>query len=971
MQLRRQLWIIKIYHFGGCKILILGLLFMYMQLAPNGADALTIAVIPGDVGKPTTRLEKTKVKDGCCYWDKPHSETVKFTRDQKTGKINEKIYHFVVATGSLIYGVVGEVSLDFSCYAEATKPSSVSLPLKNSKYTSLLHVSVQRVQDEREVNASENMNEDNKNGRAEFCNGDIKGSIQNNPSEDHQVVSDKIIRDNVTSIGSDITLSGSDSSLGLDTPRESESKNTKLAHETSTTTTTTTTTYEEQHQRSSLQWDWLDGSVHDLSTDDSSVISARETLLRDPSEDVIKNLKGELALLARQVEVSEMELQTLRKQVVKEGKRSLDLSKEIAALKKERNELNECEKMKAKVKVNSNLLTEGRDLWAIVDELKQELNYEKDLNSNLRLQLQKTQESNAELILAVRDLDEMLVSMSKLSIAPKVQEVNSKSETDVDKDQKALEEIVKEHSGIKDVFLQEQKIIDLYNEIELYKREKDELQMQMEQIALDNEILKQENHDISYKLEQSQLQEQLKMQYECSTSNATVNELKSQIENLNNEFILKSKELSESVLAIKELESHIKNLEEDLDNQAHGFEADMEDLIRAKVEQEQRAIHAEENLRKVKLQGASTAGKLQEEFKKLSTEMALAFQENENAAMKAIDASNQLRVEKKHLEDMVKKVKEEFDFLWEQYEVKLVDLSNRISLKSKHLEEMEKQIENLSHELKHKKTNYNSKIQNLVDGRNDLENELCLVKMELESSKKELRNVINDKDNEVERLLSETERLTSRCNDMKQFFKDNELEKENLKKQVSQLKGDLKKKNEAICSIERKIKEGSKLTPRNNKTVPVSPSPKVVNNMKDVIKLLEGQIKLKETALECSEASFREKEKDFKNKIEELESQLEVLDQKVKNSQVSTAQNINSSTTSDEAIKTEIRKTVDQEICEVSLNEMELLNKIRSMEIELKEMQERYSEISLKFAEVEGERQQLVMTLRNLKNTKK
>ncbi|KAL8216732.1 hypothetical protein R6Q57_023569 [Mikania cordata] len=59
-------------------------------------------------------------------------------------------------------------------------------------------------------------------------------------NEDHQVVSDKIIRDNVTSIGSDITLSGSDSSSGLDTPRESKSKNTKLAHETSTTTTTTT-----------------------------------------------------------------------------------------------------------------------------------------------------------------------------------------------------------------------------------------------------------------------------------------------------------------------------------------------------------------------------------------------------------------------------------------------------------------------------------------------------------------------------------------------------------------------------------------------------------------------------------------------------------------------------------------------------------------------------------------------------------
>lgn len=41
------------------------------------------------------------------------------------------------------------------------------------------------------------------------------------------------------------------------------------------------------------------------------------------------------------------------------------------------------------------------------------------------------------------------------------------------------------------------------------------------------------------------------------------------------------------------------------------------------------------------------------------------------------------------------------------------------------------------------------------------------------------------------------------------------------------------------------------------------------------------------------------------------------------------------------------------------------------MEAELKEMQERYSEISLKFAEVEGERQQLVMKVRNLKNKRR
>lgn len=52
--------------------------------------------------------------------------------------------------------------------------------------------------------------------------------------------------------------------------------------------------------------------------------------------------------------------------------------------------------------------------------------------------------------------------------------------------------------------------------------------------------------------------------------------------------------------------------------------------------------------------------------------------------------------------------------------------------------------------------------------------------------------------------------------------------------------------------------------------------------------------------------------------------------------------------------------------------EMELLReRNKLMEFELKEMQGRYSELSLKFAEVEGERQKLVMRMRNIKSAKK
>lgn len=64
----------------------------------SGIDALSLSIIPGDVGKPTTRLENATVRDGVCRWENPVYETVKFIQEQKTGKINERIYHFVVST---------------------------------------------------------------------------------------------------------------------------------------------------------------------------------------------------------------------------------------------------------------------------------------------------------------------------------------------------------------------------------------------------------------------------------------------------------------------------------------------------------------------------------------------------------------------------------------------------------------------------------------------------------------------------------------------------------------------------------------------------------------------------------------------------------------------------------------------------------------------------------------------------------
>lgn len=130
-----------------------------------------ISVIPVDVGQPTVRLGKAAVQDGICTWENPVYETVKFTREIKTGKIQDKFYQFIISTvrkqtniphsenqwlllqselivscgapyqGSSKSGFLGEILVNLADYVEATTPFTISLPIKSSNAGAILHVS--------------------------------------------------------------------------------------------------------------------------------------------------------------------------------------------------------------------------------------------------------------------------------------------------------------------------------------------------------------------------------------------------------------------------------------------------------------------------------------------------------------------------------------------------------------------------------------------------------------------------------------------------------------------------------------------------------------------------------------------------------------------------------------------------------------------------------------------------------------
>ncbi|KAL3619307.1 hypothetical protein CASFOL_036877 [Castilleja foliolosa] len=926
--------------------------FHASQVTQVGGDGLMVSVVPSESGKPAVKSDKATVQDGCCKWEKPVYETVKFNQDLKTGKIHERIYCFIVGTGSSKSGVVGEASIDLSNYAEATKVSSLSLPLKNSKTEAMLHVSIQRIQgsmDEREIGEHENAKllsvEDTLSTLLD--NHDKNGTNGANFNDDIPFIKafppTELNLKHRASSGSDVTLSSSESSSGVEAPWELQINNDNNIHH-DPKSGDPTPTYND-HRRS---WDWLGNPALEASTTDE-----------ESPDIVIEKLKSEVIALSRQAAMSDLELQSLRKQIVKESKRGNELMTENVCLKEE------CEHLKT-LQRQKNLVFDGLDSHAVIEELKQELNHAREMNANLQVQLQKTQESNSELILAVQDLDEMLEQKNGSS----GREVGPTCSSD-DDEQKALEDLVKDHGDSKEGYLLDQQITDLRNEIEIYKRDKEELETQMEQIALDYEIMKQSNHELSSKLEQSLIQEQLKMQYECLSPDSGVNELENHIENLEDELKRRS---GEYINSISTLEAHAKSLEEELEKQAQGFEADLESLTRAKIEQEQRAIRAEELLKKIRWKNANTAERLQEEFKRLSMQMTCSFEANEKLTSKSMAEANELCLQKHRLEEKVRLMTSQIEDM--QSETEMHVAKNTILL-----EDLESK-KGLMRDLEQMRILVKEKellVEQQNDERSELEKEVILAKNEAEELEKELnkmRCALKEKEMVVENMQSELESIRAQCTEMK----GSRLEEEKLRKQVLQLRSDLKKRDEAFNGLEKKLKDGNGRGPTaisKNKTSPRAP--KEVTSLKERIKLLERQIKSTET----SANTFLEKEKDLLNKIQELEGKVEVYENsarfrrnEVVKPAAAGAVDQNSSTTSiifnnksDDLSEAQIDSAKNGACVEELNDEMALLReKNKSMEEDLQEMQDRYLDISLKFAEVEGERQQLIMKLRNLSN---
>ncbi|CAM8981599.1 unnamed protein product [Rhodiola kirilowii] len=117
--------------------------FHATHVPQTGWDKLFISFIPVDSGKATAKTTKANVRNGICKWGDPIYETTRLLQDANTKQYDEKLCRLVVMMGTSRSSILGEAMINLANYAEASKPSTVALPLHGCDSGTTLNVTIQ------------------------------------------------------------------------------------------------------------------------------------------------------------------------------------------------------------------------------------------------------------------------------------------------------------------------------------------------------------------------------------------------------------------------------------------------------------------------------------------------------------------------------------------------------------------------------------------------------------------------------------------------------------------------------------------------------------------------------------------------------------------------------------------------------------------------------------------------------------
>ncbi|KAH7437406.1 hypothetical protein KP509_05G069700 [Ceratopteris richardii] len=1094
-------------------------------------DKLVVSLVYLETGKVTSKTGKSPVKNGICHWPDTLLESLYISADDDGNDAPTELYKLVVSTGSSRFGVLGDTNFNLGDYVNLTAPVSVSLPLQNCSFGSILQVKVQRMQPRSTSRETESQKELlHQSSTVSTSEGDqcLEGEsirlgddgCEENPFKVETVESvvSSPARWGVSSLDNPSTLEGdthviireddefvSMTSLASDSSRH-EAKTCVydgeiISAETYKTTLSSSHSFPSYPERSSDSLSRfnacgnppLPGSTGVGHEDKSRWETSQRTRLQRTASVIMPS-----SLVHDANDFAVAEIEDLRQQLENEAKRSEEMQKKLSVLIAERDSIKqEMENLRVSGAPPLSIDREGsfkckpQTEASLLDlkELQDELDYVKGLNLNLSVQLEKTQESNSQLLLEIQDLERDL-EMQRSQTGPKSEKLEDKQvdmcelveslkkqlavlERDT---QKLTEENLEYMSQLKDANdnLQQkdeliarlevekihghgsnnaaERIADILDEDlkeRLRKSEEDRLAIEVQCQTFLRTITQTEN-DYTVALEKIN---DLEVAYQVlkQEMNEAIQELKNQLEDSKNQLSVMSNLHNDKIQVIEDKEKEIAELQ-----------AEMSSILRAKKDEEA-------NVHQLQITNRMLEDKLREEqvnapriMNQLEVAKTNSFQlerELEGSQVKVKDLLqivSELELSNKGLHD-------------ELHSVLVKDGQNKSQI-----QDYELRISMLEDEIKSLRT-MNASLESEMEEVKSLKDGLQSMKQSKSSTEDSANSVQDANVKVVRRPLEE---INAEVNETQQKqnshlawkLSEKEVELQDLKMRVFYLEEDLERKVSALDLAERKLKEQrdsvmydggnqvsyltrslSRTNSRagaNKPSIPPSREAKELSDLRSKVKLLEAEVVRKAAEFEESKEQWKEQYAQLSSHIEHLELANKELEKDHSDSSLEQALNENqnamlcqrenellSKLASQEAMQHEIEalreekkeleraiskcsaaakgdnilkrvSTLETELAEVlesnvmyktqlqsvfamqqnvqaaalenigSIDKVikdlaELKRKNTLLEDELCDMKERYFNMSLQFAEVEAEREELVMTIRSLRAAKK
>lgn len=383
---------------------------------PKGWDRLYVSLLSTETGKTANKSGKAYVRNGTCQWTETLSESIFISQDETPKEFQQYFYKFVVGMGSARSSILGEATVNLAGYMGSRASIPVSLPLKKCNHGTTLQVEIQCL-------------------TPRIKHGDEKSNHSNSYTEDANSDYDDV--DNK----SEVSLGGSSSSNHLDGtshPGDLGSRETSFSA-----------------SGSRYSFDSLEGSLgrESMSPQNSTsgiikhVVGRHDSgsgrhpnqreefgqishgIMASPLQNsgssantmgsevtAMEELKAEARMWERNARKLMLDHELLMKEFSDQSKQLANLEVELSASRRECDGLKKeiehlkvlLEKSMDKQKTIDNFKFQPTDVGDIQKVLEDEIKFQKESNHDLALQLQKTQESNLELVSILQEMEETI-----------------------------------------------------------------------------------------------------------------------------------------------------------------------------------------------------------------------------------------------------------------------------------------------------------------------------------------------------------------------------------------------------------------------------------------------------------------------------------------------------------------------------------------------------------------------------------